>query len=712
MSQARLAAAALLALFGALILAPPAPVEALRETLFDAYQRLFPRERRSAPATIVEIDERTLAERGQWPWPRTQIAELLLRVAAARPAAIGLDMLLSEPDRFSPRALAALMPELPESASRQLRALPSNDARLAAALRGSNAVLAIAGLEAPDPRRPAPPAAAPVRWSAGEPAGLRRFAGWLGSLEELDRAAAGHGLISSDATGRIVRRVPLLAEVAGTVTPALTLEMWRVATGTPSFSVRPLRGGLLEIAIGDIRIPAQGNGSIWLRYGPHDPSRFVSAAEVFAGKADPELFRSKLVLIGVTGLGLLDYQATPLGERVSGVELHAQLIEQVFDRAFLVRPAWAPWLETAMLAAAVLLLMWIVPARRVAVSSAVLGAILVTLLVAGLGTFHGQGVLLDIAWPVLGVLLAFAVLLAATLAEADRQRRALREQAARSAGELAAAYRIQMGLLPDLAAVTRALPSLQLAALLEPARTVGGDFFDCLQLDRHRVFFVLGDVSGKGMPAAVFMALCKATIKAAAARGGDLGGAMTRAGAEIARENPEQLFVTAFAGVLDLRTGMLECCNAGHEPPYVLTAQGALERLPNAGGPPLCTLDQFEYSTAYRELGAGDSLCVLSDGITEAMNQRHALYGAHQLELALKFVPRGAAPAEVVSKVREDVRRFVGDAIASDDITLLVLRWTGRSAAAAAGPADDDESADVDLDAPVAGLLDPVGSRH
>ena len=122
----------------------------------------------------------------------------------------------------------------------------------------------------------------------------------------------------------------------------------------------------MEVAVGDIRIPAQGNGSIWLRYSRHDPSRFVSAADVLAGKADPELFRSKLVLVGVTGLGLLDFQATPLGERVPGVEVHAQLIEQVFDGDFLVRPAWAKWLEAALLLLAVLLLMWIVPARRVA----------------------------------------------------------------------------------------------------------------------------------------------------------------------------------------------------------------------------------------------------------------------------------------------------------------------------------------------------------
>jgi adenylate cyclase len=710
LSAARLAAASLLAFFGALILMPPAPVEALRETLFDAYQRLFPRERKSEPAIIVEIDERTLAERGQWPWPRTQIAELVSRIAAAKPASIGVDMLLSEPDRFSPRSLTALVPELPESAARQLRALPSNDARLAGALRGRNVVMSIAGLEAPDPRRLAPPTAAPVLWTAGEQPELRRFPGWLGSLDELDRAAAGRGLISSDATGRVVRRVPFLADVAGTATPALTLEMWRVATGTPAFTVSPLRGGLLEVVVGTIRIPMQRNGSIWLRYGRHDPARFVSAADVLDGKVSAETFASKMVLLGVTGLGLLDFQATPLGERVPGVEIHAQLLEQVFDSAYLVRPAWTPGLEAGLLLAAVLLLMWIVPARRVPVSIGALLGALALLLAAGFGAFLGGGILLDIAWPVLGVLFAFAVLLAATLAEADRQRRALREQAARAAGELAAAYRIQMGLLPDLAALTRALPAVQVAALLEPARTVGGDFFDCLQLDSSRVFFVVGDVSGKGMPAAVFMALCKATIKAAAARGGDLGGAMTRAATEISRENPEQLFVTAFAAILDVRTGMLECCNAGHEPPYVLTAEGALERLPNAGGPPLCTLEEFEYVTAYRELAAGDNLLVLSDGVTEAMNERHALYGAHQLELALKFARRGAAPAEVVGAVREDVRRFVGDALASDDLTLLVMRWTGPAGAAAA--AADEDSADVDLDAPVAGFLDPVGGRN
>jgi len=249
-SAARLAAAALLAFFGALIVVPPAPVEALRETLFDAYQRAFPRERLTAPVVIVEIDERTLAEHGQWPWPRTQLAELLTRIAAAKPVVVGLDMLMSEPDRFSPDALASLVPDLPRPLAEHLRSLPSNETRLAKVLRGQKSVLAIAGLEAPEPGHAAP-GAPPVRWAGGEIPALRRFPGWLGSVEELDRAAAGRGLISSDTSGRVVRRIPLLADVAGTATPALSLEMWRIAAGGPALGVSAPSQGLMQISFAD-----------------------------------------------------------------------------------------------------------------------------------------------------------------------------------------------------------------------------------------------------------------------------------------------------------------------------------------------------------------------------------------------------------------------------------------------------------------------------
>jgi adenylate cyclase len=592
----------------------------------------------------VEIDEATLAERGQWPWPRTLVAELLSRIAEQQPAAIGFDLLFPEPDRFSPGEVARLIPDLPGDLIKHLQALPSNDARLAEAMRGHKVVLAIAALDN----------------------------GYLASVPEIDQAAAGRGLISADAPEHIVRRVPLIAWIGEKVVPALSLELWRVASGAPGFSVEKGAHGLLYVAFADARIPAQQDGSMWLRYSRHDASRFVSAGQVLRGQANAELMRSKLVLVGVTGVGLLDYKSTPLGEQMPGVELHAQLIEQIFDGTYLVRPGWALWLELAILALGAALLIAMVPAVRVHHSAAAFLFLLALLAAVGAGGFVG-GLLLDAAWPAIGVTAAFAVVLAAALSEADRQRRELREAAARAAGELEAARRIQMGLLPDTA-VFDAERAFSLRALVEPARVVGGDFYDCFKLDEDRLFFVVGDVSDKGMPAALFMALCKATIKAAVmSAGADPSAALARAAAEIGRDNPESFFVTVFAGTLHVDSGKLRYCNAGHEPPYVRHAAGLL-RLPAAARPPIGVADAFPFAVESFQLAPGDWLCALTDGVTEAMNERGELYGTRRLSELLHSLPHDARPEAVSARVRDDVQRFVGKASASDDLTLLVLR--------------------------------------
>lgn len=671
----------LLALSLALVAASPPLVERLRELQFDGYQRLFARERHSAPVVIVAIDERALREFGQWPWPRTQMASLIAAIAAAQPAAIGLDLLFPEPDRYSPENLARTMTELPADIADRLRSLPANDERFAQALRAGKTALAVAGLNDVDARFPGPPQVAPVRFRQTGELHLRTFTGRLASAETIDRAAAGRGLISVEASDRIVRRVPLLAEVAGAVVPALSLEMWRLAAGAPLIDVAGRSDGLIEIMIGDLRVPAQLDGTLWLRYSPHDPARFVSAAEMLVGDLNPELIRDKLVLVGVTGLGLLDYQATPLGERVPGVELHAQLIEQMFERRYLVRPSWTTWLEAALLATGTLLLIVVLPGRGVAASGTLLLLVLGTMGVMGAIAFRFHGILLDAGLPALGTLLVFIVLLATTLAESDRQRRALREAAARIEGELDAARRIQTGLLPDPRTLRETEPGINLDALLEPARQVGGDFYDFFKVDMNRLLFVVGDVSGKGMPAALFMALCKATLKAHLARGGsELGISLRRAATEIARDNREDLFVTMFAGILDLRTGMLEYCNAGHEPPYSQAPGGGVARYPIAAGPPLCVLPDYEYVTEYHQMLPGEWLCVVTDGVTEAANAAQELYGSDRVLIALESISRNATAGEIVAALRDDVGSFVAQADAADDLTLLAMRWSGPAA--------------------------------
>ena len=613
----------------------------------------MPRSRASAPAVVVAIDERALDARGQWPWPRSVVAQLVDAINAAGPAAVGIDLLFVEPDRSS----------------------ATSDALLAQAVQRGKVVMGIAGLEYRDRRYPFPPRAAPARVSAKRELQLRRFDGHLQSRPEINQAGDGRGLISSDAK-EVVRRVPLVARIGQVIVPALSIEMIRVATGAPVLRLTDQGGERVALGIGALDIPLQSDGSMYVWFGPHDPERVVSAEDVLAGKAAAELLRDKLVLVGMTGLGLLDFQTTAIGERIPGVEVHAQILEQIFDGEYLRRPTGATWIEAALLAAAGLALVLLVPALRPGVSASLLAAVLAAFVAIGLVAFRA-GYLLNVAAPAIGAAFLFATLLASTLAEADRQRRALREAQARVAGELEAARRIQMGLLPSPRELFLYEQRFTLEALLEPARTVGGDFYDCFMLDEDRLFFLVGDVSGKGLAASLFMALSKSLLKSIALRGArDPAEIFNQANAEISRDNPESLFVTALAGMLDARTGRLAFCSAGHEPPVACQPGSPPERLMHSGGPPLCVIRDFAYSSAEIELAPGGWLCVVTDGVTEAMNERSELYGTARL-LAVLDALGGAEPKAIVAAVHEDVQRFAGKAEQSDDLTLLCVRRNG-----------------------------------
>jgi serine phosphatase RsbU (regulator of sigma subunit) len=608
------------------------------------------------------------------------------RVASAGSAAIGLDIMMPEPDRLSPERLPQLVEGLDPEVARRLAHLPSSDAVLAAALRGRPVVLGMAGLEsAPGPSRGL--GLAPVRAYGGDPAPfVRRFAGALRSLEEIDTAAAGRGLISVDPERGVVRRLPLLASVGGVLAPALGLEMLRVAAGAPALTVRAGARGLESVAVGDLVVPTEPDGRVWLHYSRHDPRRFVSAADVLAGRVEADRFERRLVLIGATALGLSDYQATPVADRMAGIEIHAQFLEGVVDGTLLTRPALVRWIEVGILAAGGLLLVSAVPRLRARTSMGLMLLVVAGILALGFLLYAARGLLFDAATPALALIVLFTVMLAATLTEAESQRRALRRQveqqreaAARLAGELEAARRIQMGTLPRPAAAFPGETRFDLYAMLEPAREVGGDLYDFFLLDADHLFLLIGDVSGKGLPGSLFMAISKALYKSTALRRhGQVALMMREADAEISRDNTEGLFVTVLAGILDARTGELEYCSAGHEPLLLLPREGRpLRRLTEGGGPPLCSVDGFPYAPASLRLEPGDALCLITDGITEAAGPDGELYGRARLEALLGRLGGVVSAAEVGEAIRRDVAAFTGGTEPSDDMAVLVLRYTG-----------------------------------
>jgi serine phosphatase RsbU (regulator of sigma subunit) len=392
------------------------------------------------------------------------------------------------------------------------------------------------------------------------------------------------------------------------------------------------------------------------------------------------------VLIGVSAPAIGADLCTPLRDRIPGVELHAQVLENMSDDAFLSRPPWTPAAEAGALLVAGALLLWATP-RWVVRYSALLGiACAAALFAISYAEFGQDRLLVDPATPSVALLVLFATLLALTLADATRNRKALqrvvqlqREEAARVAGELQAARRIQTDTLPRPDSI--ADDRIELAASMEPAQEVGGDLYDFYMLDDRRFFFMLGDVAGHGLPASIFMAVSKALCKSTMlrAREIDLGAFLSAANVEVTRENPAALFVTVFAGVLDLQTGDLEYANAGHEPAWLVRAGrvGAV-RLADGGGPPLCVVDDFAYRSASVALAPGDMLCAVTDGVTEAGDRARTLYGAARVD---RVLAGAATPRDVVATLRADVAAFASGAVAEDDMTVLALRWRGPSQA-------------------------------
>lgn len=687
--------AALLALaFGLLLLRyDHGPERVVRNSLFDVYQQLFPRKPEGEYAVVVVgIDDRSLSQMGQWPWRRTLMTALVERIASAKPAAIGMDIVFAEPDRQSPRHLAEqLRAARPDRRYVDPARVADYDRGLADALNKAGVVVGVAGLEADERPKKDLLYRPPIVQSDASVALDERvptYPGVLRNVDVIDQRVSSQGAINRiEEDDGVVRRVPTLLRIADQLVPSLPLELLRVASGDPVLRVQLDPQRIHALSVGGWRIPTDSRGEWWI-YFSRDQFPITPAVSVMDGTIEPETLRGRIVLIGTAASGLGDRVVTPLGDR-AGVVAHAEALENVLQNQMLMRPHHAPWFEAAALTLLALVGILAVPALSPT------RALLCFMLAAGLTLAGGAlafvqaGWLIDTANPVIGGAMVLAVMLMRSLGRVERQREILalalhhsREKQARLDGELDAARRIQRGMLADPARVVGGDPRVDLAARMQPARTVGGDLFDFFRLDDAHLFFMVGDVSGKGLPASLFMALSKALIKGAALNVGyDPGRGLTAAGKVIARENPESMFISVAACVLNLDTGELAWCCAGHESPYRVRAREQdTVRLDSRGGPALCMIEGFEYPSERVWLAPGDLICLVTDGISEAHNPAGEMFGSERLSASLAGAVREPSSRKIIERVRKKIDRFVDGQEAADDVTILVLRWIGPRA--------------------------------
>lgn len=241
-------------------------------------------------------------------------------------------------------------------------------------------------------------------------------------------------------------------------------------------------------------------------------------------------------------------------------------------------------------------------------------------------------------------------------------------------GDLAIAREIQQAILPRIfPPFPENAEQLDIAALMNAAKDVGGDFYDFFRIDDQRIGFVVADVSGKGVPAAIFMAVSRTLIRATGVRGVSPAECISYSNELLAQESANSMFVTAFYGIYNLTTGQVTYTNAGHNPPYLMKADGTILQLPFSSDLVVGAIDDFKYSEETLQLEHGDTLLLYTDGVTEAINSGDEEFGEQRLQAVLAQMTSNSSQ-DIIGRIKACVSDFAGEAEQSDDITLLAIK--------------------------------------
>ena len=402
----------------------PNAVARLRSLVFDSYQRVSPRAYDpSLPVRIVDIDEESLKRVGQWPWPRTVLADLVDKLAAGGAAAIGFDMVFPEPDRMSPANALHFWPksELLATLEAEVEKLTTNDQVFAEAIGKAPVVL---GFISTPQGTSQPETKASFAYGGDDPALFAPYyLAAAASLKELQDKEQGTGSLNwIPEHDQIIRHMPMLVRIGDKLYPSLAADLLRQAQGASTYIIKSSgasgekafgeKTGIVGVKVGDYEVPTEANGQMWMKFARTSKQRYLPAYKVLNGEIGKDDLEGRILIIGTSAAGLLDLRATPLEASVPGVELHAQAVEQILQNTFLLRPDFATPAELIyilVLGTLIAILIY----RAGALGSAVVGAIAIgAVLLISWYAFDAFGWLVDPIYPAVALT---AIYLAGTM---------------------------------------------------------------------------------------------------------------------------------------------------------------------------------------------------------------------------------------------------------------------------------------------------------
>ena len=657
----------LLFLLIALKTANPGFVKAISFLSFDLYQKIFPLKKESSEVVIIDIDEKSLKKFGQFPWNRSVFARIIENVNTAEPKAIGFDVFFSEKDKQSPEEIIKSYNLITTDVT-QIQKIKGHDEILREELERSNSVIAVLGSNVSSHGTYDRSAKAKFLSKGGDPKEFTfSFPYSIGSLEKLEKSAKGLGSISFlDQTDGIIRSLPLILRFANKLYPTMGLEMIRVGSKQKNIFVELDEVGIKKISARPFKISTDPNGLFWIRYKQSQKGQYISASSVYENKFEENFFREKYVLIGASAQGLFDIVKTPLGATVPGVEVHANVIENILDNSYLIRNPNVYIFELLFSIIIVFITFYFSQNIKPKYSLLIFFSSVISVILIGFVFFLLRSELIDFSYPIFMVTviflagLYFRFLKENELAITNLQKQAVLKKERELAGE------VQKRLFPE----TKKFEKFVYAKNI-PARDVSGDYYDIIEINENEFYFTLADVSGKGVRSGMLMAKASSIFRTLANLSLPLEKNVYLVNNEIVEAKFKGMFVTAVFGKMNVLNGEIEIINAGHENIMLLDESKNFEFI-KADLPPIGILKYpNEKMVIKRNINIKNkTFIVYSDGVTEGYSKNGKMLGVEGIQEIILSI-KEINPKNIINNI-VDTLNF-DQAKLRDDITCLCI---------------------------------------
>ena len=623
--------------------------------------------KKDSDVVIIDIDEKSLGKFGQFPWNRTVFAKILDQLNTSDPKAIGFDIFFTEKDKQSPEEIIKSYGLIPSDVA-ELQNLKSPDDLFAEKLKESKSIIAVLGSNVPSHTNYDRKAKARFLSKGGDPFEFTySYPFSIGSLEVLENNVKGLGSISFlDQLDGIIRSLPLIVQLNKKLYPTIGLEMVRVGEKQKNIYVELNEVGINRISARPHKIESDPNGIIWIKYKKSQKKQYISASDVYEGNFDKSFFQNKYVLIGASAQGLFDLVKTPLGITIPGVEVHANVIENILDKSYLVRNPNTYIFE--LLFSIIVALVTFILSQKIKprYSLSIFFGNILAIIIIGFSVYKFKSQLVDISYPLFIVTVTFLTGLYFRFIEENKLALENLQKEAKLLKERELAAGVQKSLFPDISKFENFIFARNV-----PARDVSGDYFDVVRSTPEEYFFTLADVSGKGIKAGMYMAKASSIFRTLTNLKYPIEKVVFGVNNELVEAKFKGMFVTAVFGKLNIKTGEMVFINAGHESILTFDQNKNYEYI-KSEMPPIGIVKYFSESMVKSNtINMKDkTFVVYTDGVTEGYLQNGEELGSEGVQNIINNISE-VTPKAIVESIEKKLNW--GAEKLRDDITCMAI---------------------------------------